>query len=484
MTERLVADELVIGLVGPVGAGVSTTGRLIASILADRFGYETETIRVSDLIRDAAPLVGRATPGPDLTGDARIAALQEVGSRLRGAFSDRYLAQKCVERIAAGRSGGRRAVLIDSLKNPAEVALLRQVYGDRFWLFGVFAPEEVRRQRLRADGADEAELPRIMQRDEAEGVGFGQRVRETIDLADFFLRNDADTDGHLRRALQRYLEVLFGVAVHTPTLDETAMGTAWSAAAGSACLSRQVGAAIFSAAGELIGVGANDVPKAGGGLYQAGDGDADHRCFQWGGKVCHNDDRKDRLYGAVFEALDGLLAEGADRAQVTERLRGTDIRNLIEYSRAVHAEIEAILSVARGARQGLVGATLYVTTFPCHHCARHIVASGIARVVYVEPYAKSLALALHRDAISVREGDGASHVLFLQYEGVAPRNLLRLFRRGERKQDGRLVARDPRRAQPLPLDDRDAVEPREAAEIARLAGVERSAAGHAATAVP
>ncbi|MDN3612645.1 hypothetical protein QWZ16_23945 [Vibrio ostreicida] len=29
-----------------------------------------------------------------------------------------------------------------------------------------------------------------------------------------------------------------------------------------------------------------------------------------------------------------------------------------------------------------------VRLFPCHNCAKHIVASGIKRVVYVEPYPK------------------------------------------------------------------------------------------------
>ena len=47
-------------------------------------------------------------------------------------------------------------------------------------------------------------------------------------------------------------------------------------------------------------------------------------------------------------------------------------------------------------------ATLYTTTFPCHNCAKHIIAAGIARVVYVEPYPKSKAMEFHGDAL-VRE---------------------------------------------------------------------------------
>ena len=57
----------------------------------------------------------------------------------------------------------------------------------------------------------------------------------------------------------------------------------------------------------------------------------------------------------------------------------------------VHAEMEALLSCARSGVSP-VGGTLYSTTFPCHNCAKHIVAAGLRRVVYVEPYPKSRAV--------------------------------------------------------------------------------------------
>ena len=200
------------------------------------------------------------------------------------------------------------------------------------------------------------------------------------------------------------------------------MYAAASAGAKSACLSRQVGAAIYSKDNELIGVGWNDVPRAGGGLYAEDLGMADLRCFRWGEKVCHNDKHKGLLYEDVFKALEaeGLLSSDAKAKKVRQVLSKTDIRNLIEFSRAVHAEMEAIISVARSNKNGLVGATMYSTTFPCHSCARHIVASGIAKVVYIEPYPKSLALGLHTDAITDKETGDKEKVVFLQYEGTAP----------------------------------------------------------------
>jgi deoxycytidylate deaminase len=74
--------------------------------------------------------------------------------------------------------------------------------------------------------------------------------------------------------------------------------------------------------------------------------------------------------------------------------------NVIEFGRAVHAEMAALMD---SARRGVPvkNATLYCTTFPCHLCARHIVAAGIRRVVYIEPYPKSLAAQLYPDSIAV-----------------------------------------------------------------------------------
>ncbi len=117
--------------------------------------------------------------------------------------------------------------------------------------------------------------------------------------------------------------------------------------------------------------------------------------------------------------------------------------------------MEAILSVAREGRHSILGSTLYTTTYPCHNCARHIVASGIIKVVYVQPYAKSLATDLHSDAVTELL-DEPRKVIFRQYEGVAPRNFLKFFQpKAERKQAGRLFRPSPKTAAPtlrVPLD--------------------------------
>lgn len=91
--------------------------------------------------------------------------------------------------------------------------------------------------------------------------------------------------------------------------------------------------------------------------------------------------------------------------------------------------MEALLSCARN--QGNArGATLYTTLFSCHNCARHIIAAGIERVVYIEPYPKSKAIKLHDDAISLdffNPEKKHQTVCFEPFVGVGPRRFFDLF---------------------------------------------------------
>ena len=89
-----------------------------------------------------------------------------------------------------------------------------------------------------------------------------------------------------------------------------------------------------------------------------------------------------------------------------------------------------------------VEGTLFSTTFPCHNCAKHILAAGIMRVVYVEPYPKSQAIEMYPQSIVTTPREGK--VLFEAFRGVGSRRFYDLFSVGmstgypiKRKQDGK-----------------------------------------------
>lgn len=526
--------ELVIGLVGPVASGVTTTGQILSRILRDEYDYAVHYYTASAYIKSSAHLVGADIP-EHASFEDRVERSQEAGNKLRDQLGNGYLAAKCIEAINRQRTEvgmekradqdgpdqpkAQRVVhIIDSIKNPAEVEQLLQVYGRMFWLFAIFAPESVRKSRLIQKGCKKEELDRIIARDQNEEEEYGQKVRDTIEKADFFVRNDRENDIGLTDTLSRDLEILFHATIHTPTEGECAMYEAQAAAANSACMSRQVGAAIYSKKSELISVGWNDVPKPGGGLYGASDGDADHRCFKWGGKICHNDANKSRIRDELYSEINAEISQKWKSLvkELTDKIRGkessdkafwqsvivdlTSLENkgvfdrqalqraskrsgidaLIEFSRAVHAEMHAIISAARGGRSDLDDATLYCTTFPCHSCARHIVASGIKRVVYIEPYPKSKAHELHSDGICLDEGqtNEVGKVLFIQYEGVAPKNVLSLFKSGTRRKDkasGIFVQAEKKKLRPLFTPAMDGFTANELLVVRELAKKEKKA---------
>jgi deoxycytidylate deaminase len=114
-----------------------------------------------------------------------------------------------------------------------------------------------------------------------------------------------------------------------------------------------------------------------------------------------------------------------------DTLKDSQLMDLLEFSRVIHAEMSAISDAARLGR-ATKNAILFCTTFPCHLCAKHIVAAGIDRVVFLEPYPKSLSQKLHPDSITF-ETDVAKKVLFEPFIGISPRRYRDIFEKKTRK---------------------------------------------------
>jgi hypothetical protein len=80
------------------------------------------------------------------------------------------------------------------------------------------------------------QISELMDTDSGEEWDHGQTVRDTFPQADFFLRIDSDTDAKIIGRVQRFLHIILGTKVITPTKAERAMYAAASAAGNSACL--------------------------------------------------------------------------------------------------------------------------------------------------------------------------------------------------------------------------------------------------------
>ncbi len=452
---KLRTDELVVGLCGPIGSPLHKVAMSFKEVLEQRYGYECTIVRLSAVIEEMRG------PLAETRRFDRIQKLIEAGNELRRQFGASVLADMAIGKIALERekakkvanapryTNRRRCYIIDSIKNNNELEILRLVYRDMFHFVGVFAPLHVRQAELESGGMSLPEVYQLIDRDSGEELEHGQTVRDTFPRADCFVRAGIENSDMSER-IQRLLDLIFRTKVITPTIAETAMYQAASAAGNSACLSRQVGAAITDAAGEMLAIGWNDVPQFGGGLYKSSAVGGDKRCFNWKG-ICHNDEEKDLLAEKVVTVLrDAGLVEGAQVGRAIGALRASPIRALIEFSRSIHAEMHALLSAGHSAGARIRGGTVYCTTYPCHSCARHLVAAGVQAVYYIEPYRKSQAVKLHEDAITEHE-EAVGKMRILPFDGVSPSRFLEFFQMADqpRKREGKVISRNPCDAVPV-----------------------------------
>ncbi len=452
--------ELVFAIVCPLGANHQGAASTLANYLG-QFGYQSNQIRLSEEFQNLCQRMQIPYDLP-VSKFEQAKYKMKIGNQIReltgqlnifGQIAAGRIAEKRQETIGNGdleHESNRFKVadklphtahIITTLKRPEEVDVLRRIYGTGFFLIGLMplAVEQSNYFEERGMGEGAAEL---MDVDQAEDDRFGQRTRDTFQLADVFVPM-----GDYQNHLSRFLELIFGNPLITPELDEHAMFLAYAASLRSGDLSRQVGAAIFDQHGDSIAVGCNEVPRFGGGIY--GPGIGSHRDMENGSDS--NDKAKKEMIESVLKTLG---KEDMEYDEAKKLLKKTGLPDLTEFGRSVHAEMEALLACARTGRSTR-GATLYTTTFPCHNCCRHIIGAGIARVLYIEPYPKSKAFELHKDAISTMSEGEENRIPFTPFIGVGPRRYFDLFSlklstglQVDRKRDGHPIVFERSNATP------------------------------------
>lgn len=427
--------ELVIGLVSPIGVNLEDVESRLRSLLR-QYGYEQNLIHLSKVAEEVFPPTNDGVPRSSASDEAtRLDQAMQMGTDLRNKYKrgDLY-ALLAIDKISSERDTSpnglpsprdKTAHVIRSLKHTEEVETLRSVYGSGFFLLGVTASIEYRKHYLRdiKGVEDDEEIIRLISRDDKEKLpsGLGQQTRDVFQLADAFVITD-DTES-LSKQIGRILDLMFSKPVVPPTAEEYAMFMAYAASLRSADLSRQVGAVVVNESNDILATGANDVPKTGGGLYWPDD--KDQRDYVK--KHDFNQTEKEGILDEIVGCLGNDLDEDV-RASFREKVSKSRIMDITEYGRAVHAEMECLMQSARNGIP-IRGSKLYTTTYPCHNCAKHIVAAGIKEVIYIEPYPKSYAVKMHDDSICEGEGEG-NQVRFRQFVGIGPRHFIDLFSMG------------------------------------------------------
>jgi cytidine deaminase len=396
--------------------------------------------------------------------------LQNKGDAFREQLNDgAALARSAIAEIRVSRaqvsgSPDRPALgyayILRQLKHPEEADLLRRVYGGSFVLVAGHAPRGARIKDLASRMARIAAVPgqeqsfearatEVIEFDEKQDSEFGQNTRDTYPKADFFANLGVP---HGEGEVGRFVRLLFGHPFHTPTADEYAMFQASAVALRSSDDNRQVGAVIVDLTrgldgkprnADVIASGMNEVPRGGGGVYWDQDS-PDHRdqALLLGGV----DRAAEIKLSALTELIERIrqtswLHEAVATRDARElardllpKLRRTQFLDIGEFSRPVHAEMSTLIDAARRG-VAVAGHTMFVTTFPCHNCAKHVIAAGLRKVVYLEPYPKSRARNLHGEEMEWESKDGREEegkVVFFAFTGVAPRQFRQLFSMTER----------------------------------------------------
>jgi cytidine deaminase len=440
----------------------------------EAYNYNVKIIKVTELLPELKALPNMLNSPREEYYRTRIQAcnkLREIAGR------DDILACLAIIRIRELRAEAgdesaplkRTAFIVDQIKRPEETALLRQVYRDFFVQISCHAPRDVRERILAHKIANShPENPReeswrataaqlIGQDDAEEDQKTGQRVREAFPLADFIV--NASDETALGKELDRFFEIFFGHPTRSPTLDEYGMALAFDASLRSIDMSRQIGAAIMSSAGEIFALGCNEVPKAGGGTYWEGDtGDA--RDASLGEdqntrrkrlmvtdvvyRMAKADLAPKRFTETAVEEIESELIDGPEAP-----LKDCLVLDSLEFGRMLHAEMCAITEAAK-LGISVRNAILHCTAFPCHNCAKHIVGVGISKVVYLQPYPKSHVSELYPDSIEIDPAsEHSGRIAFRQFVGLAPARYY-LFSKERLKDDtGKIKPWEKTKANPV-----------------------------------
>lgn len=120
-------------------------------------------------------------------------------------------------------------------------------------------------------------------------------------------------------------------------------------------------------------------------------------CFQTNRHVGAIVVKDKRILTTGYNGAPADITTCIDRGECMRRNENIPSGTRQEYCYAVHAEQNAIIQAAR-IGVSLFGATMYCTHQPCVICAKMIINSGIARLVYTEGYPDEFALRLFSEA--------------------------------------------------------------------------------------
>jgi hypothetical protein len=197
------SQELIIGFSGAIGCGMASVTPVVTTLL-ENAGYTVKHLKLSKIIERMLDTGQIPEWNEALIADSnRYEKLQLAGNKLRSKIRADFLAEISIAVISMLRlrelSEGstpksaavtesipsRTAYLVDQLKHPDEVRLLRTVYGNLFYLIGVLTGEGQRRKNLSAELTAQ-QVTSVMVRDRQDEDDSGQQLDKTHETCGLF----------------------------------------------------------------------------------------------------------------------------------------------------------------------------------------------------------------------------------------------------------------------------------------------------------
>ena len=308
-------------LIGLTGRNAAGKGEVAKHLQTKGFLYYS----LSDAIREEIKSHGQQ-PTREI--------LIRTGNELRQKFGPGVLAERILKHIEYDKN-----YVIDSIRNPAEVTVLR--HAQHFRLVLVEAPIEVRFERsvLRSRESDPITFEKFVELETRESAGdeTSQNLIQVELLADETLHNDGPLD-RLHPKVDELAARLLR-AVQRPDWDNYFMNIAKVVSSRSNCMKRKV-AAIIVRDKRVISTGYNGTPRG------------TRNCNEGGCPRCNNM----ATSGTSLEEC--LCSHGEENAIVQASYHGVSLKD----------------------------GTIYTTFAPCLMCAKMIINSGLKEVVYNMDY--------------------------------------------------------------------------------------------------
>ena len=290
--------------------------------------------------------------------------------------------------------------VIDAFRNPFEVLFFQERYS-AFYLMSINTPDEDRIDRLRQkfdlspskiEEIDDKEYPKDNPLKNISSF-ISQNIASCIQHSDIHINNPGEFKNQnfnrLLNQLIRFVCLIQHPGIVTPTRHEKLMQIAFTAKLNSGCLSRQVGAVVTNEHRAIKAIGWNSSPdeqvpcilRDVSLLLANKDKDA-YSCYE----------RSDIRFREIAREYCDALPDEKTREGLNTPYCFKDLQNKKEnsknqvHNRALHAEENAFLQLAKFGSEGIRRGMLYTTASPCESCARKAYHLGISTIIFIDPY--------------------------------------------------------------------------------------------------